>query len=114
VSGAGGYSLLHVGVGGESFEIEGLLKRPQKDKPYTNHRNFDWLQAYDLEFMDRPAYRPDLATSDLHVFLDPFKRKVAEKQFAPDADLKRALTSWLQKPETDFEYMLSCHSRTNI
>jgi hypothetical protein len=42
---------------------------------------------------------------------------MAEKQFAPDADLKRALTSWLQILDTDFlytEYKLSCHGRTKV
>jgi len=42
---------------------------------------------------------------------------VAEKQFAPVADLKRALTSWLQTLDTDFLYTeckLSFHGRTKV
>jgi len=40
--------------------------------------------------MDRPTYSPDLAASDIYVlFLDPYKKKMDEKQFAPDSDLKR-------------------------
>jgi len=65
---AGRYRLLYVSVGGESPEIEELLKSPQKDEPYNTHRNFDWKQDYDWEFMDRPPYSTDLAASDIHVF----------------------------------------------
>ena len=64
---AGRYRLLHVGVGGESPEIEGLLKSPQKDEPYFSHRNFERKQDYDWGFMDRPTYSPDLA-ANIHVF----------------------------------------------
>jgi hypothetical protein len=60
--------LHHVGVGGETPEIERLLKRPQKDEPYTTDRNFEWEQDYDWEFMDRSLYSPDLAVSDINVF----------------------------------------------
>jgi hypothetical protein len=65
---AGRYRLLHIGFGGESPEIEGLLKSPQKDEPYNKHRNFDRKQNYDWEFMNRPTYSPYLAASDIHVF----------------------------------------------
>jgi hypothetical protein len=42
---------------------------------------------------------------------------VADKQFAPDADLKRELASWLQTLDTDFLYTeckLSCHGKTKV
>jgi len=62
--------LLHVGVGGGSPEIEGLLKSPQKDKLCNTHRKFDWKQDYDWEFMERPHYSSDLAASDIHVLVN--------------------------------------------
>jgi hypothetical protein len=51
--------------------------------------------------MSHPSYSPDLAPSGLHLF-GPFKKYVAGRRFATDADMTEAVTSWLQTLDTDF------------
>jgi hypothetical protein len=53
-----------------------------------------------LQVMDPTLY---MTTRDLYLFWN-FKKHLPRKQFATDADVKQAVTSWLQKRDTDICY----------
>jgi hypothetical protein len=48
-------------------------------------------------------YSPDLSPV-IFTFLDLFRKNVADKQFATDAELKPAIISWLQTLDNDLFY----------
>jgi hypothetical protein len=50
--------------------------------------------------MDSPPWSPDFMHSDLHIF-GPLKKHLADKRFATGADVKQAVTSWLQAFDID-------------
>jgi hypothetical protein len=51
--------------------------------------------------MDEASYRSDLALSDFYL-LGSRKKYLVDKRFAADADVKQALTSWLEPLHADF------------
>jgi hypothetical protein len=51
--------------------------------------------------MDEASYSSDLALSDFYL-LGSLKKYLAGKRFAADADVKQALTSWLEELHADF------------
>jgi hypothetical protein len=51
--------------------------------------------------MDHPPYSPNLTHSDFHVF-GLLTKQMPGKQFATDAKMKQAVTSWLQMHDTYF------------
>jgi hypothetical protein len=64
--------------------------------------------------MDHHPLSPYLTPNDFYLF-GPLTKYLAGKVFATDADMKQAVTSWLQKLDKDFfmlGYMPLCHSGT--
>jgi hypothetical protein len=53
--------------------------------------------------MDHPPCSPNLVPSDFHLFV-PLKKELAGMWFLTDADMKQAVTSWLQTLNTDSFY----------
>jgi len=51
--------------------------------------------------IDHTLYSPYLACSDFCLYV-PLKKHLACKQFATNADVKQAVTFWLQTPDTSF------------
>jgi hypothetical protein len=51
--------------------------------------------------MDETSYCSDLALSDFYL-LGSIEKYLAVKRFAADADVKQALTSWLEAFHADF------------
>jgi hypothetical protein len=66
--------------------------------PLTANRTWDWLRCLRLERCGPPSpYSPDLAKpNDFHLF------GTLNKVSAKDADVKQAVTPWLQTTGTDF------------
>jgi hypothetical protein len=69
--------------------------------PDPNCQSGLWLIT--AQVVDHPSYSHDLAPSDLHL-TGLFKKHLPIKQFAAGADVKRAVTSWLQTLHTDVFY----------
>jgi len=69
--------------------------------PHTANHTCNWLQCYVWEVMDHPPCSPDLAPCHFHLFGPP-KQPLAVKWFATDANVKEAVTSWLQTLDTSF------------
>lgn len=61
----------------------------------------DQLRCYGCEVMRHPLCGPYLTPSDLHLS-EAHKKHLASKQFAADANMKQAVTSWIQTVDTDF------------
>jgi len=52
--------------------------------------------------MEHPAYNPDLAPSDFHLFR-PLKQALRGRRFSCDDDVKAAVLQWLRaQPKTFF------------
>jgi hypothetical protein len=55
----------------------------------------DWLWRYGWEVMDHLPTGLDLTSGDVH-FFGPLKKHLALSRFSTDANMKQAITSWLQ------------------
>ena len=54
------------------------------------------------EVLEHPAYSPDLAPSDFHLF-GPLKNALRGRRFAADDEVKEAVHDWLRsQPQTFF------------
>jgi histone-lysine N-methyltransferase SETMAR len=54
-----------------------------------------------LECIPHPAYSPDLAQSDYHVF-GPLKEALSGKKFSTDDDIKEVVHRWLRSQKSFF------------
>jgi histone-lysine N-methyltransferase SETMAR len=54
-----------------------------------------------LECIPHPAYSPDLAPSDYHVF-GPLKEGLSGKKFSTDDEIKEAVHRWLHSQSEEF------------
>ena len=70
--------------------------------PHTAAHTLETLKQLKWEAMEHPAYSPDLAPSDFHLF-GPFKEALRGRQFSRDDDVKAAVHQWLRaQPKTFF------------
>jgi hypothetical protein len=83
--------------------------------PHTANSTSSRSLRYDCQVTYHPTHSPDLASSNFHL-LGPLKKHLASMRFATDADVKQAVTSWLQTTDTDLPtpgYMPRCQGGTN-
>ena len=83
--------------------------------PHTANGTSSRSQRYDFQVMDHPTHSPDLASSNFHL-LGPLKKHPASMRFATDADVKQAVTSWIQTADTNLPtpgYTHRCQGGTN-
>ena len=69
--------------------------------PHTSVKTVEWLQKYNWEVLEHPAYSPDLAPSDYHLF-GPLKRELSGKRFTTDSELKDAVLQFFSQRDEDF------------
>jgi histone-lysine N-methyltransferase SETMAR len=55
--------------------------------------------------MEHPAYSPDLAPSDLHLF-GPLKQALRGRRFSYDYDVKAAVHQWLRAQPNNIFFSL--------
>ena len=60
----------------------GLVLLQDNATPHKSVKTLEWLQKYNWETLEHPAYSPDLAPSDYHLFC-PFKRAVSGRGSRP-------------------------------
>ena len=71
-------------------------------RPHTAAQTLETLKQLKWEAMEHPAYSPDLAPSDFHLF-GPFKDALRGRRFSCDDDVKAAVHQWLcAQPKTFF------------
>jgi hypothetical protein len=68
--------------------------------PHMTNWTSYWLRCYGWEVMDHPPYCSALAPSDFHLFRTCNKH-LAGKLFVAGANMKQAVTSWLQTLDKD-------------
>ena len=69
--------------------------------PHTSVKTVEWLQKYNWEILEHPAYSPDLAPSDYHLF-GPLKRELSGKRFTTNSELKDAVLQFFSQRDEDF------------
>jgi hypothetical protein len=75
----------------------------QTYETHTANQAGDLLLHCDWEVIDRHPFNPDFMPCDSRLF-GPHNKKLADKRFVTDADVKQVVTSWLQTLDTDLFY----------
>jgi histone-lysine N-methyltransferase SETMAR len=63
-------------------------------RPHAAARTQAMLQEFGWEVFEHPAYSPDLATSDFHLF-PKLKEFLGGRRFKSDEEVKDAVKEWL-------------------
>jgi len=69
--------------------------------PHTSAKTLEWLQKYNWEILQHPAYSPDLAPSDYHLF-GPLKRELSGHNFTRDNELQNAVQQFFAQHDRSF------------
>ena len=81
---------------------QGILLLHDNARPHTARLTINTIRQLNWEILDHPAYIPDLAPSDFHLF-GPLKNAVSGRRFAADDEVKEAVHDWLRsQPQTFF------------
>ena len=71
-------------------------------RPHTAAQTVETINQLGFEVLEHPAYSPDLAPSDYHIF-GPLKDGLRGRRFSTDEDVKEAVHKWLHdQPKTFF------------
>jgi histone-lysine N-methyltransferase SETMAR len=70
-------------------------------RPHTARATQQLLQSFNWEVLDHPAHSPDLAPSDVHLFLH-LKKHLAGQKFHEDEEVKNEVTAWLRAQVAEF------------
>jgi histone-lysine N-methyltransferase SETMAR len=79
----------------------GVLLQNDNVRPHTARATEKKIMDLRLECIPHPAYSPDLAPSDYHVF-GPFKEALGGKKFSTDSEIKEAVHRWLLSQSEEF------------
>ena len=81
---------------------QGVLLLHDNARPHTAHLTINTIQQLNWEVLEHPAYSPDLAPSEFHLF-GPLKNALRGRRFAADDEVKDAVHDWLRsQPQTFF------------
>lgn len=81
---------------------QGVLLLHDNARPHTAHLTINTIRQLNWEVLEHPAYSPDLAPSDFHLF-GPLKNALRGRRFAADDEVKEAVHDWLRsQPQTFF------------
>ena len=69
--------------------------------PHKSVKTLEWVQKYNWETLEHPAYSPDLAPSDYHLF-GALKRALSGERFTTDNELKHAVLQFFSQRDEDF------------
>jgi len=80
----------------------GALLLHDNARPHMAHLTINTIRQLNWEVLEHPAYSPDLAPSDFHLF-GPLKNDLRGRRFAADDEVKEAVHDWLRsQPQTFF------------
>jgi histone-lysine N-methyltransferase SETMAR len=77
-----------------SLLSSGVMLLQDNARPHAASRTQAMLQEFGWEVFDHPAYSPDLATSDFHLF-PKLKEFLGGRRFKSDEEVKDAAKEWL-------------------
>jgi len=92
---------LRVGVLCESLASQVFLKGSKEMEITDLHT--DWLRRHSWKVTDYHSHGSEHALSDFHLS-GPLKNHPTGKRLAKDAEVKEAVTFWLETPDTHFFY----------
>jgi histone-lysine N-methyltransferase SETMAR len=78
-----------------------VLLQHDNVRPHTARATAKKITDLRLECIPHPAYSPDLAPSDYHVF-GPLKEALGGKKFSTDGEIKEAVHRWLRSQRSFF------------
>jgi histone-lysine N-methyltransferase SETMAR len=84
----------------------GVLLQHDNARPHTARATAKKIMNLRLECIPHPAYSPDLAPSDYHVF-GPLKEAVGGKKFSTDDEIKEAMHRWLRSQSSQRSFFLA-------
>ena len=71
-------------------------------RPHTANKTVETINHLGFEVLEHPAYSPDLAPSDYHLF-GPLKNASRGRRFSTDNEVREAVHKWLRdQPKTFF------------
>jgi histone-lysine N-methyltransferase SETMAR len=77
----------------------GIVFLHDNARPHTARRTASLLQEFSWEVFNHPAYSPDLAPSDFHLFLHLNK---FHQRFENDREAETVVAQWFQSQAADF------------
>jgi len=75
---------------------QGVLLLHDNARRHTAHLTISTIRQLNWEILEHPAYSPDLAPLDFHMF-GPLKNALRCGRFAADDEVKEAVHDWLVK-----------------
>jgi len=79
-----------------------VLLLPDNARPQTASHTVETINHLGFEVLEHPAYSPDLAPSDYHLF-EPLKNALRGRRFSTDKEVREAVHKWLgEQPQTFF------------
>ena len=71
-------------------------------RPHTASQTVETINHLGFEVLEHPAYSPDLAPSDYHLF-GPLKNALRGRRFSTDKEVREVVHKWLRdQPKTFF------------
>jgi histone-lysine N-methyltransferase SETMAR len=80
---------------------KGVLLLHDNARPHSAKATQELLQQFQWTILQHPAYSPDLAPSDYHLF-PALKQYLSSQRFESDDDVTTAVKQWLCRQGTDF------------
>ena len=81
---------------------QGVLLLHDNARPHTAHLTINTIPQLNWQVLEHPAYSPDQAPSDFHLF-GPLKNALRGRRFAADDEVKEVVHDWLRsQPQTFF------------
>ena len=85
---------------------QGVLLLHDNACPHTAHLTINTIRQLNWEVLEHPAYSPDLAPSEFHLF-GPLKNALRGRRYTADDEVKEAVHDWLRsQPQTFFSKAL--------
>ena len=77
------------------------LPQSTSARPHTASQTVETINHLGFEVLEHPAYSPDLAPSDYHLF-GPFKNALWGRRFSTDKEVQEAVHKWLRDQPKSF------------
>lgn len=79
----------------------GVLLQHDNARPHTAHATVNKIKDLKMECLPHPAYSPDLAPCDFHLF-GPLKEELGGRKFNSDVELKETVHKWICSQPKEF------------